>query len=116
MVQNSEKNNLDSDRRRYPRIPIEIKFFCKSPAPSQEDGLLHFYSRDLSCGGVFLKGKAILNPGNVVHLDFKLPEHDQTISVSGVVIRATDDGMGVRFLTLNINEFEMVEDFVNDML
>ena len=116
MARNSGNNPIDSERRRYPRLPIEIKFFCKSPSPVEGDGLLHFYSRDLSCGGVFLKGKTNLAPGKVLHLDFKLPEHDQTISVSGVVIRATEEGMGIRFLTLNINEFEMVEDFINEII
>ena len=111
-----EREKTQIERRRYPRLPIKIKFFCHDSTPKEGDGLLHFYSKDLSCGGVFLKGETSISPGNVLHMDFKLPENEQTITVSGVIIRKNDEGVAIRFLTLNIDEFETVENFVTNQL
>jgi len=113
-----KKKNDESiiEKRRYPRIPIKIKFYCHDTKSQEGDGLLHFFSRNLSCGGVYLKGNSSFAMGNILHMDFKLPENDQTITVSGVIVRKDDDGLGVRFLTLNIDEFESVENFVSSML
>ena len=104
------------EKRRYPRIPIKIEFYCHDTEPKKGDGLLHFHSSNLGCGGVYLKGDTGFSVGNILHMDFKLPDNDQTISVSGVIVRKDEEGMGIRFLPLTINEFETVENFVNEQL
>ncbi len=113
-----QKKDTESkiEKRRYPRLPIEIKFHCYDREPKHGNGLLHFYSKNLSCGGVYLKGDTSFNIGSVLHMDFKLPGLKQIISVSGVIVRKEENGLGVRFLTLNIDEFETVENFVNEYM
>lgn len=104
------------EKRKYPRLPIKINFFCHNPVPKEGDGLLYFNSRDLSCGGVYLQGDISLNPGSILHMDFKMPNIDKLISVSGVVIRKDTTGLAIRFLTLNIDEFELVENFITSQM
>ncbi len=111
-----KENESIIEKRRYPRLPIKIKFYQHDNELIKGDGLLHFFSKNLSCGGVYLKCDSSLSPGNILHMDFKLPENDQIITVSGVIIRKDPEGVGVRFLTLTIDEFETVESFVNSRL
>jgi hypothetical protein len=110
------ENSGHIEKRKYPRLPIKINFFCHNPVPKEGDGLLYFNSRDLSCGGVYLQGDISLNPGSILHMDFKMPNIDKLISVSGVVIRKDTTGLAIRFLTLNIDEFELVENFITSQM
>ena len=115
-MKNKQKTSEIIEKRRYPRVPIKIEFFCHDSEPKEGDGLLHFHSSNLSCGGVYLTGNTGFTVGNILHMDFKLPDNEQKISVSGVIVRKDEEGMGIRFLTLTIDEFERVENFVNDQL
>ena len=115
MIKDSE-NSISIEKRKYPRLPMKINFSCHNPIPKDRGGLLYFNSRDLSCGGVYLQGDISLNPGSILHMDFKIPSIDRLITVSGVVIRKDTTGLAIRFLTLNIDEFELLKNFITSQM
>ncbi len=118
MQKNNNSNNGFIEKRKYSRIALKVKFQCEShpTITPQEDGLLHFYSKNLCCGGVFVECCSELTEGTILLMEFKLPKKEKTITVKGLVLRTNDKGFGIRFLTLNIDDFEFLDDYVNQCL
>jgi len=118
MQENNDSKNHFIEKRKYPRIPLKITFQCLSKVAenTSEDGLLHFHSKDLCCGGVFIEKGLEFQEGTILLMKFKLPEKEKLINVKGLVLRTNDDGAGIRFLTLNIDDFESIDNYINQYL
>ena len=106
------------EKRKYPRIPVKLKFICKntSAVSATHDGLIEIYSRDLSSSGVYLEQCSGFSEGYLLEMEFFLPSTNEPIKVKGLIVRKDSHGSGVRFLTLNMTEFETMDDFVNTNL
>ena len=113
-------NNADKDnyieKRKYPRLHLRIKLDCELSQVSTPSiyALIQFNSKNISSGGVFVEGIKNLPEGQVINLEFSMPEDDKTINVKGLVMWSDNTGSGVRFLTLGIDEFEMISDYVRE--
>ncbi len=81
----AEKRN---DRRQLTSLPVSYA----TRGVAYEDFL-----RDISAGGVFIETRALFNVGQSLSLTFPLPGHQKYITVTGEVVRATGNGIGVKF-------------------
>jgi len=106
------------EKRKYPRIPVRIKLDCELSQVTATSvyGLLQFNSRNISSGGIFLEGIKDLPEGHVLNLNFTLPIYDKPVSVKGLVLWTGERGSGIRFLTLGMEDFDMITEFVNEHL
>jgi uncharacterized protein (TIGR02266 family) len=117
------------ERRKYQRILIDTEILCfKSPEDRKRGtGVLYFFSKDISVGGIFLKTAIHLEAGSVVYLKFSLPGLSKTITtqarvinVKGKVVRVNKDdsenvpGMGVEFQHMGFEDKKLIEAFVKE--
>lgn len=98
------------DKRKEPRIPIQLKVDIESP----NDHYLFEYSSNLSQNGIFIQSTEPLPPGSLVNIQFLLPG-EYWIRTRGEVIWANDDddaeeelGMGIKFIGLSERDREMI--------
>ena len=115
MQSDNDNNRRFIEKRKYPRIPIKIQFECepRQNDTSVGDGLLHFHTKDLCCGGIAVDQHLDFPPGSILHMKFNLPDNPNPIKVRGLVIRINKDSAGIRFMTLDINDFESIDNYVN---
>ncbi len=97
------------DKRREPRIPIQLKVDIESP----NDHYLFEYSSNLSQSGIFIHTHEPLEPGTLVNIQFALPE-SELIRTRGEVIWVNDEeegeepGMGIKFIGLSEPDRETI--------
>jgi len=96
------------DKRRAPRIPIQIKVDVEMP----NDHYLFEYSSNLSQSGIFIHSEDPLDPGTLVNIQFALPDSGQ-IRTRGEVIWVNEDeeeesGMGIKFIGLAEKDRELI--------
>jgi uncharacterized protein (TIGR02266 family) len=89
------------DKRKEPRIPIQLKVDVESP----NDHYLFEYSSNLSQNGIFIQSAEPLDPGTLVNIQFHLPD-DYLIRTRGEVIWVNDEeeeepGMGIKFIGIS---------------
>ena len=104
MSETNESKNTGADKRKYPRILIRIK--CKGETAK-------FYSRDISCDGIFLNKCMELDQGSVLSMEFRIPDNRKNIQVKGILVWKDKEGAGIRFLTLSTSDFEIIRDDIN---
>ena len=112
MQQNNETDKDYIEKRKYPRLPIKITFQCE-PHADTEDGLLHFFSKDLCCGGVFLEENPDIAEGSILNMEFNLPDAEDTVDTCIIVVEVNVDGetMVIGALADSVQEvFELAED------
>ncbi len=107
MSENNELKNTGADKREYPRILIRIK--CKGET-------VKFFSRDISCDGIFLNKCTELESGSVLTMEFSMPDNRKKIQVKGIVVWKSKEGSGIRFLTLSTGDFEIIRDYINKQI
>ncbi len=116
------QENIDDkkyiEKRKHPRIPVRINFSCEISQVNASSvyGLLQFNSRDISSGGIFLEGIKKLPEGHVLNLDFTLPIYNKPVSVKGLVLWTSNRGSGIRFLSLDMEDVDMINEFVTEHL
>ena len=107
MSETNESKNVGANKRKYPRILIRIK--CKGESAK-------FFSRDISCDGIFLNKCMELDPGSVLSMEFRMPDNRKNIKVKGIIVWKDKEGAGIRFLTLSTGDFEIIRDYVNKQI
>jgi len=87
----------DEDKRQYQRLPVAMTVEVMLPAGGKQV----LRTRDISEGGVFLECEdelQALGVGTELYLTVTLSlEGDAPPTVKARVVRATDEGIGVRF-------------------
>jgi len=107
-----EKDNEPSgDRRASPRIPVEMW------VEESTDRELYFQrGANISAGGIFLERTIPHSKGTVVNLQFTLPDESTPIKVKGEIVNVGDDptelGMGVKFIDLDDNARQRIQQFI----
>lgn len=85
------------------------------------DPLLRLPAENLSVSGVYLKGRFPMRVGACAFLAFHLPTTDQPLRLVGEVVRvsrddddcaAPVDGVGMRFIELNLHAREALRQYV----
>lgn len=99
-----EKGALHSQERDDQRFQVFLNMEVETPA-----GPLKALSANISDGGVFVATPHSVEPGTIVTLKFKLPRHDETLSLRGEVRWLQEEfdreskkvpGFGAKFIDL----------------
>jgi uncharacterized protein (TIGR02266 family) len=97
------------DTRQHPRVDLEV-LVSVSDATQQGRKPIRFSSTDLSSGGAFLRADILFEVGEVLMIEFQLPNGRQ-IRAQGRVVRVTrggqkdrSSGMGIEFLDLSAED------------
>jgi Tfp pilus assembly protein PilZ len=88
----SSDNYSLKEKRSNQRLPFSRPISYATRGIAYEDFL-----QDISAGGVFIETRAMFTVGQTLTLTFPMPGHQHFITVTGEVVRATGQGIGVRF-------------------
>ena len=80
------------EKRNSRRLPSSSPVSYATRGIAYEDFL-----QDISAGGVFIETRALFTVGQLLTLTFPMPGHQHFITVTGEVVRATGQGIGVKF-------------------
>jgi type IV pilus assembly protein PilZ len=108
------------EKRKYPRAPIVTEIFC-SDLPEDKrrgQGMLCFYSRDISVGGIFLETSLPIEIGSMVYLRFTMPDSFKPILTQARITRTSEGdpdlepGMGIEFEHLSFADKKLIDSYV----
>jgi uncharacterized protein (TIGR02266 family) len=105
--------------RRFIRKPVAAQIRSRDNAGQ---GHLFFDSQDLSVGGAFLRADLLLEQGDLLDLEFTLPDGGPSMEARARVawVRSSDSeqagsaGMGVEFLNLSPTDREALATFLEE--
>jgi uncharacterized protein (TIGR02266 family) len=97
-------------KRKHPRKPYvsEVNF-------STGDQAYKELVQDISPGGLFIETRAPLAVGQEITLLLSLPDHERPMKILGEVVRATDQGIGVKFKHRSLVVEEVLANIVDQM-
>lgn len=107
--------SIGRESRKQPRIVLELPVVVSDPA-GRLAGTIRFDGADVSTGGAFLRTDLLLEVGELLMLQFQLPQGGATIRTAGRVTRVSRGrakevaGMGVEFVELRPQDREAIED------
>jgi len=110
-----------AERRVHPRIPVEgtVRYRLMRGGQSglrQETSRLH----NVSTGGVCLSGAAGIRPGDILRIEFTLPDGDGPVSALAEVTWAGPSGseakIGARYVAIREDQARSVTEFVSKKL
>jgi uncharacterized protein (TIGR02266 family) len=82
---------------------------------STEDQAYKELVKDISPGGLFIETRAPLAVGQEITLLLSFPDQDRPMKILGEVVRATDQGIGVRFKHPSPVVEEVLSNFVGQI-
>jgi uncharacterized protein (TIGR02266 family) len=107
------------EKRLYPRWPIRTQVVFEN---EDSEGVLYFFSTDISAGGVFLETDIPIKLGTQVFLRFSLTPQSKPIQATGEVVRVMRDenqeegrdkvGIGIRFIYIHPLDRQLIQDFI----
>ena len=99
---NDERRISTPDGREKPRRQIAQEYILSHRAIVNNRCI----SRDLSLSGVFVLGRFQgIVPGDTVGLEFSAGPGAATYQIAASVARVTDDGIGLKFLSLDMDTY-----------
>lgn len=100
------RGSLFENRRRAIRIPLQTDVDC-----TVRERTLHGKTWNISQGGMQVEASS-LQPGDAVHLSFRLPSSTIMIDAIGVVMWTKEERQGIQFTKLSGQDEKAVRDFV----
>ena len=107
---------MGSEQRRFERKTLHVDFRGKD---SEGTGQLHFEGADLSTGGTFIKSDLLLEQGDRLSLEFRVPGVPRLMRAQARVawVRRFPDGaepagMGVEFLTMTDEDRAVLDQYL----
>ena len=95
-------------RRRYPRYPA-----CFEVRPRDSEGLMTFFTRDVSGGGMFMATTLDIAVGTEIDLDLVHPDNGAVFALSGVVRRVVPgEGLGLEFTQMTASLRQALWQFI----
>jgi uncharacterized protein (TIGR02266 family) len=82
---------------------------------STEDQAYKELVKDISPGGLFIETRAPLAVGQEITLLLSFPDQERPMKIIGEVVRATDQGIGVRFIHPSPVVAEVISNFVDQI-
>jgi len=103
------------DKREQPRAEVDVEVQYRTV---QE--FLGAYARNISGGGIFIRGQRVLSLNQAVRLRFTLPGVSHRFETGGIVVwsnpspsrSSLSSGMGIKFMDLDSTSRGMIEGFV----
>ena len=86
-----EKKNM-AGKRKHPRKTyfMDVNF-------ATQDRVSSGYIQNISSGGLYVETREALSVGQQITLSFKLPDSEDHIKIGGEGVRASSQGIGVKF-------------------
>jgi uncharacterized protein (TIGR02266 family) len=108
------------EKRLYPRVPIRTQVVFEN---EDSEGVLYFFSTDISAGGLFIETATPIKLGTQVFLRFSLTPRAKPIQATGEVVRVMRDhkdetqqkgkmGVGVQFIYIHPLDRQLIQDFI----
>ena len=106
------------EKRIFPRKPIRTQVVFEN---EDSEGILYFFSTDISVGGIFIESDIPIRVGTQVFLRFNFDGEARPVQATGEVVRAMKDhnagksskmGIGIRFLYLHPFDKERIEHYL----
>ena len=107
--------SVGRDARKQTRAALDLPVVV-SDSSNQVTGGIHFESADVSTGGAFLRADLLFEVGELLTLQFQLPEDGPSILAAGRVTRVSRGqakevpGMGVEFIDLRPEDRAAIEE------
>ena len=108
------------EKRLYPRRPIRTQVVFEN---EDSEGVLYFFSTDISAGGLFIESEVPIKMGTQVFLRFSLTPKSKPIQATGEVVRVMRDendedgkgkiGIGIRFIYIHPLDRQLIQDFIS---
>ncbi|GBE15010.1 PilZ domain protein [bacterium BMS3Abin14] len=105
---------LHKNRRKYPRVPTDVKVTCEHGADS-----FSRYTLNVSQGGIFIRTREPLEIGTTIKAEFTLPSIGHTFSIEGKVVwwkaqgnESGDAGMGIEFTDISKKDSGLLRQYV----
>ena len=73
------------------------------------------FIQDLSASGVFIKGRHMFEPGQLILMSFMSPFFQKPFKISGEIVRILDTGIGVKFDTESQVQSEALSDLIKQI-
>jgi uncharacterized protein (TIGR02266 family) len=80
------------EKRKHPR-----KAYFMAVDYATEDRAYKDFIRDIGMGGVFIRTRMPFSVGQEISLSFPLPDQRRHVKINGEIVRAGEQGIGVRF-------------------
>ena len=105
------------ERRRYPRMPLDLVTSLKSVPLKLSEDVLPSAIRDISSGGVFIETDTDAAVGSLIMIRLELPSEERRRSVFGLVKwrRLQPRGIGVQFMALKPTRIDAVEKYLGSL-
>jgi Tfp pilus assembly protein PilZ len=107
MLLTTLEEKLGMDKRKQPRKP-----YLKAVEFATEDRVYQEFIQDISPGGLFIETRSPLTVGEEITLILSLSNQWRPIKIIGEVVRATQQGIGVKFKPSSSIIEEMIETLV----
>jgi uncharacterized protein (TIGR02266 family) len=108
-------SHVQRDARQQTRSSLELPVLV-SDASNRVQGGIRFDPADVSTGGAFLRSDLLFEVGELLTLQFQLPDGGPTIRAQGRVVRVSREvskdhvpGMGVEFVDLSPDDRAAIE-------
>jgi c-di-GMP-binding flagellar brake protein YcgR len=111
----SGTTSIGRESRKQARVVLELPMVVSDPA-GRLTGSIHFETADVSTGGAFLRTDLLLEVGELLMMQFQLPQGGPSIRTAGRVTRVSRGrakevaGMGVEFVELRPQDREAIEE------
>ncbi|MFA4974431.1 MAG: PilZ domain-containing protein [bacterium] len=102
-------NGQPQEKRLHPRKACHAKVVFEDEFG---DGIFYVRAKDLSLGGLFLESDIPVRVGTMLFLSFALPGKKRPVRVTGEVVRAAGQGVGIRFVGLPEKARAAIERFL----
>jgi uncharacterized protein (TIGR02266 family) len=106
------------EKRLYPRRPIRTQVVFEN---EDSEGILYFFSTDISAGGLFIESDIPIKTGTQVFLRFSLTPKSKPIQATGEVVRVMKHekkdgegkvGIGIRFIYIHPLDRQLIQDYI----
>ncbi len=97
-----------TEKRQFRRVPLTVPVQAETGGKS-----FHYEARNISIGGMLLRGTDTLEDDQTFRMTFQLPGQAGNIHATGIVQHASPGAfMGVRFLEISAEAKAAVEQYV----
>ncbi|MGH9794338.1 MAG: PilZ domain-containing protein [Candidatus Acidiferrales bacterium] len=100
-----------TEKRQFRRVPLAVAVEARAGGRTY-----HFESRNISVGGMLLRGDETLRENETFEMKFSLPGLTAPVSVTGIVQHVSPEAfMGVRFGDLTADVRAAIERYVKEV-
>jgi hypothetical protein len=112
-AKDAQRSEAVNEQRKFPRVSLGLLIQVRA---SSIEEFKSYHCENISTGGMFLRTTQRRPLGTEVFFQFTVAGGGTLIEGLGKVVRITDDGMGLEFVSLLEPSASIVHKLVNDRL